>query len=71
MSTATIEKALLAVQISGQGYYVAIPQDRLMMLVQLAESLTDGGKIVLQSMPLGHSLIELNNDPHKGSSYAS
>lgn len=40
-----IEKVSLMVQLQGKAYYVALPQDRLKMLVQLAESLFDDGRL--------------------------
>jgi len=59
MNTGTLEKVSLAVQIDGVGYYVALPQDRLVILVKLAEGLTDDGQITLQLMPAGQSLVEV------------
>jgi hypothetical protein len=59
MSTGTIEKVAMAVQIDGKGYYVALPQDRLRILVKLAEGLSDNGKLSVQAMPPGHDFIDL------------
>jgi len=53
MSAGAIEKVALAVQIDGKGYYVALPQDRLQMLVKLAQGLSDNGKLNVQAMPPG------------------
>jgi hypothetical protein len=41
----SIQKVALLVEIDGQAYYVNLPQDRLKMVVQLAQSLSDNGSL--------------------------
>lgn len=55
----TAEKVAIAVQVGGKGYYVALPYERMVMLLQLAASLTDGGNLKLVPMPAGQELMEI------------
>jgi hypothetical protein len=56
--SATIDKAALLVELNGQTYYVALPIDRLRMLVQLAESLSDNGRLQVVKAPDSVKLTE-------------
>lgn len=49
-----IEKVSLQVQIDGRAYYVALPQERLVLLVKMAEGLSDNGKLPVTEAPPGH-----------------
>lgn len=59
MTTGTIGRIVLAVEPNGKPYYVTLPQDRLQMLVQLAESLSDDGKLPVRKAPQGHVFQEV------------
>ena len=50
-----IGKVALIVELKGEPYYVALPIDRLRMLVQLAESLSDNGRLPVVKAPPGTS----------------
>lgn len=60
MSAGTIEKVSLSVQIDGKGYHVALPQERLKMLVKLAEGLSDDGKLPVLAMAEGCAFVSLD-----------
>ena len=59
MAQAEISKVALAVELKGSPgkvFYVALPQDRLRMMVQLAEGLSDTGNLPLTPAPDGTTL---------------
>jgi len=51
MSRGTITRVAMQVEIDGKVFAVALPLERLLMLVQLAESLSDNGKLPVHEMP--------------------
>lgn len=50
-----IEKVSLAVQIEGKMYFVALPQERLQLLIKMAEGLSDTGRLPVIKAPDGFS----------------
>ena len=50
MSKGTIGRISLCVEVDGKAYAVALPQDRMMLLVKLAESLSDNGKLPVSAL---------------------
>ena len=40
-----IQKVAVLVEMDGQAYYVNLPQDRLQLVVKLAQSLSDSGNL--------------------------
>jgi len=44
----SIGRVALLVEIDGQAYYVNLPQDRLKLVVRLAQSLSDNGVLPVQ-----------------------
>ena len=59
MSKGTVTRASLAAEIDGQIYFVALPQDRLVMLMQLAQGLFDGGELVVVPAPSDYKFTEI------------
>lgn len=59
MTTGTMARVSLAVEIDGKAFFVALPPERLQMLVQLAASLSDNGKLPLAAIPAGYSFDEV------------
>jgi hypothetical protein len=55
-----IEKVSLAVQINGQAYFVALPQESLLILVKMAQGLSDDGSLALpvKKAPPGYVFYE-------------
>lgn len=51
--SAVVSKVSLAIEIEGQAYFVALPQERLVLLVKMAEGLADNGKLPVQKCPAG------------------
>ena len=41
----------MAVEIDGKPYFVGLPQDRMLMLVELAATLSDSGKLPVLAAP--------------------
>lgn len=49
----------LAVEYEGKPYFVALPQDRLQVLVKLAAGLSDSGSLPLTKAPEGFKFTTL------------
>jgi hypothetical protein len=58
MSKGTIEAVCLTIKIDGQLYNVKLPQDRLKLLVKMAEGLSDGGKLPVRALSPEYKLVE-------------
>lgn len=56
-----IEKVSLAVQIDGKPYFVALPQERLKLVVSMAQGLADNGKLNVAKAPDGFKFTELDS----------
>jgi len=50
MSKGTIGRISLCVEVDGKAYAVALPQDRMLMLVKIAESLSENGKLPVSAL---------------------
>jgi hypothetical protein len=59
MSKGTVTRASLAAEIDGKVYFVALPQARLVMLMQLAASLFDDGKLTVVPAPADYKFQEI------------
>lgn len=59
MSKGTVTRASLAAEIDGKVYFVALPQDRLVMLMKLAQSLFDDGKLTVVPAPADYKFQEI------------
>jgi hypothetical protein len=62
MSEGKIGRISFAVEIDGKPYFVALPQERLRVLVTLAGSLSDSGKLPVLDMPEGFKFTELETN---------
>lgn len=51
MPKQSIEKVSLAVQIGGKPYFVLLDQDRLQVLVKMAQGLSDNGQLNVARAP--------------------
>lgn len=51
MTVGVVTRVAMQVEIDGKAYAVALPQERLLMLAQLAESLSDNGKLPVCELP--------------------
>lgn len=49
----------LAVEYEGKPYFVALPQDRLKILVKMAASLSDSGSLPLSAAPENFKFMSL------------
>lgn len=52
-------KVCMAVEFDGQAYFVALSQDRLRLLLKMAEGLSDSGRLPVKKAPAGFVLQEL------------
>lgn len=55
-----IEKISLAVQVNGEACFVVLGQDKLRILVQLAQGLADNGKLNVVKAPEGFKFSPLS-----------
>lgn len=55
----TIEAASIAVQIGGKAYFVSLPHDRMMILMKMAEGLSDSGKLNVVAAPASYKLMPI------------
>lgn len=60
VSTGQITKVSVAIEIDGKPYFVALSQDRLKMLMSLAQGLSDGGKLPVKPLPDGCYFYEVD-----------
>lgn len=58
--TSDIEGISLSFQAKGQLYFVSLPQDRLQILLSLAEGLSDDGRLPIKKAPAHFKLLELD-----------
>lgn len=49
--TVSIDKISLAVEVGGKPYFVALSHDKLLLLVKLAESLSENGQLPVKKAP--------------------
>jgi hypothetical protein len=56
-----IEKVSLAVQIKGKPYFVALDSDKLHLLIQMAQGLSDNGKINVIPAPEGFEFKQIKD----------
>lgn len=59
MTTPTTGRIALVVELDGVPHYIALPQDRLKILLQLAQGLCDSGKLPVKKAPEGTEFMEL------------
>lgn len=57
-----IGRISLALEINGKPCFVVLPQDRMMLLVNLAVSLSDNGKLPVVKAPAGFKFETLRHD---------
>lgn len=50
-SDKTVTRAAMLVEVDGKAYFVALPQERMMILVNLATSLSDNGTLTVMPAP--------------------
>lgn len=55
-----ISKVSIAVEIGGKPYFVNLPLDRMLMLMQLGSSLSDSGKLPVVAAPDGYRFTALD-----------
>ena len=56
-----IEKVSLAVQIEGKAYFVALDRDKLHLLVQMAQGLSENGKLNVIPAPEGFAFKQIKD----------
>jgi hypothetical protein len=49
----------VAVEIDGKPHFVVLPHERLLMLMQLAQGLSDDGKLTVVKAPDDYRFIEI------------
>lgn len=54
-TTAEITKVVIAVEINGSPYFVRLPHERMVLLMKLAEGLSDSGKLPVSRAPAGYA----------------
>ena len=59
MTKGTVTRASLAAEIDGKIYFVALPQDRMQLLLKLAQGLFDGGELVVIPAPADYKFTEI------------
>lgn len=51
----------IAVQIDGKAYFVALPHERLVLLMKLAEGLSDSGQLPVVAAPASYQFIPVKD----------
>jgi hypothetical protein len=59
MSVGAITAVSIAVEIAGKAYFVNLPHDRMLILMKMAEGLSDSGKLGVVAAPAGYSLTPI------------
>ena len=54
-----VSKISLSVEINGTAYFVMLPHERLKLILSLAESLSDNGKLPVKKAPAGYKFVTL------------
>jgi hypothetical protein len=55
----TITKVTIAVEINGKPYFVNLPHDRALMVMNMAGGLSDDGRLHVTKAPEGFKFIEI------------
>ncbi len=57
----TITAVSIAVQINGKAYFVNLPHDRAMMVMNMAGGLSDNGKLNVVPAPAGFNFTKIED----------